>query len=140
LSYFCADKARKQPRDWLVNSCHLHTTYNSEVCTTDYRQPRSSFLLLHYIPNAKTFLACRKVEDIKAAQSILENQPAPYHDVRYMSGSISRAFSRPTFQRKDRGLPPRLISNHVKGRRLPMGHHLNYSRQLVWWTPGGTLL
>ena len=30
----------------------------------------------------------------------------PYHDIRYMSGSISRASSRPTFQRKDQGLPP----------------------------------
>lgn len=86
MSIFCADKSRKHPRDALVNSPHLHTIYDSKVCTDEYVQPRSALLLLRYIPNAKTFLACRKVKDLKAAQSILENQLAPHHDIRHMSG------------------------------------------------------
>uniref|UniRef100_A0A2N9JAV3 Uncharacterized protein n=1 Tax=Fagus sylvatica TaxID=28930 RepID=A0A2N9JAV3_FAGSY len=46
-----SDKSRKHPRDALVNSPHLHTIYDSKVCTDEYVQPRSALLLLHYIPN-----------------------------------------------------------------------------------------
>uniref|UniRef100_A0A2N9FPL1 Uncharacterized protein n=1 Tax=Fagus sylvatica TaxID=28930 RepID=A0A2N9FPL1_FAGSY len=36
--------------------------------------------------SAKTFPACRKVENIKVTQSVLENQPAPHHDIKYITG------------------------------------------------------
>lgn len=75
----------------MTNFAALQIVYNSKVCTDNYGNLRSAFLLLLYIPSAKTFLAYRKVKSIKFVQEVVENQVAPHHDIRHMSGiNISR--------------------------------------------------
>ena len=70
----------------MIDAEALRIAYDSEVCMDDFGQPRSAFLLLRYIPFAKTFLSCRKVTNIEAAQRIVENQTAPHHDIKFMAG------------------------------------------------------
>uniref|UniRef100_A0A2N9F374 Uncharacterized protein n=1 Tax=Fagus sylvatica TaxID=28930 RepID=A0A2N9F374_FAGSY len=76
----------RKPQERLTNFATLQIVYNSEVCTDNYENPHSAFLLLHYVPSVKTFLACRQVKDKKAAKAVVENQAAPHHDIRHMSG------------------------------------------------------
>jgi hypothetical protein len=76
---------RKKPKKHLTNLVALQIVYDSEVCTDNYANPRSAFLLLRYIPSAKSFLACRQVKDLAATRANPENQAAPAHDIRHMS-------------------------------------------------------
>lgn len=82
---FVADD-RRQIKKHLTNAVALKVVYNNEVCTDEYGNPRSAFLLLHYIPSTKTFLLCKQVKNIEAAQSKLENQALPAHDIRHPLG------------------------------------------------------
>ena len=91
----CAANEQRKPRERLIDSAGLQIAYNSEVCTDDFGQPRSAFLLLRYIPSAKTFLTCRKVKSIEVAQRVIENQPTPHHDIRYMIGFSLKDFLPP---------------------------------------------
>ena len=76
-----------------------------------YGNPFSAFLLLRYLPSARTFLACRQVKDKEAVQAIVENQAAPHHDIWHMSGiNIKRLFPPPHVSAKASGsTPPRDI-------------------------------
>ncbi|GMY34278.1 hypothetical protein FCV25MIE_29520, partial [Fagus crenata] len=76
----------RKPRQQLVDIGGLRIAYYSEVCTKYFGQPRSTFLLLRYIPPAKTFLSCRKIANTATAQRVVENQPALHHDIRFMAG------------------------------------------------------
>uniref|UniRef100_A0A2N9I7T1 Uncharacterized protein n=1 Tax=Fagus sylvatica TaxID=28930 RepID=A0A2N9I7T1_FAGSY len=84
---------RKKFRKNLANSAALKIVYDNEVCTNDYSNPRSAFLLLRYVPSAKTFLLCRKVKDVVAAQSNLENQALPAHDIRHRLGHVTQSMA-----------------------------------------------
>ena len=88
----------------------LRIVYDSEVCTENYGQPHSAFLLLHYIPSARTFLSCKKVTDKDAAQQKLENQPSYHHDIRHMTSFSLRGL-----------LPPRPSSRGpIMGASVPI--------------------
>ena len=83
--FFYAAEKRKKPKKHLTNLAALQIVYDNEVCTDNYANPRSAFLLLRYIPYVKSFLACRQVKDLAAALANIENQAAPAHDIREMS-------------------------------------------------------
>ncbi len=92
-SFLCVAEERKKFRKNLANSAALKIVYDNEVCTNDYSNPRSAFLLLRYVPFAKTFLLCRKVKDVVAAQSNLENQAFPAHDIRHPLGHVTQSMA-----------------------------------------------
>ena len=74
----------------------------------EYTNPRSAFLLLRNLPSAKSLLACRQVKDKAAARAKIENQAAPAHDIRHMSGiNIKRL------------LPPPRVQVEASGSTLP---------------------
>ena len=108
---FCyANSERRKPKDWLTDKHVLRIVYDSEVCTENYGQPHSAFLLLHYIPSARTFLSCKKVTDKDAAQQKLENQPSSHHDIRHMTSFSLRGL-----------LPPRPSSRGpIMGASVPI--------------------
>ena len=82
----CAVDEQRKLKKHLTNFATLKTIYDSEVCTDEYGNPCFAFLLLRYVPFARTFLLCRKVKDIAAAQSKLENQAPSAHDIRHPLG------------------------------------------------------
>ena len=109
----------------MTNFAALQIAYNSEVCTDNYGNPRFAFLLLYYIPSAKTFLACRQVKDKKAAQEVVENQAAPHHDIRHLSGiNIKKLFPLP------------LVAPVDESERTPLkGRLLVRSPKSIWRFP-----
>ncbi len=63
-----------------INS--LRQVWESELCTDDFGQLRSAPLLLRYLAHAHTYLACRLVPNIEAAQADLANSSLPAIDIR----------------------------------------------------------
>ena len=86
LFFFHAAEKQKKPKKQLTNFSALQIVYDSEVCTDEYANPRSAFLLFRYLPSARSFLACRQVKDLAATRANIENQATPAHDIRHMSG------------------------------------------------------
>uniref|UniRef100_A0A2N9HC16 Uncharacterized protein n=1 Tax=Fagus sylvatica TaxID=28930 RepID=A0A2N9HC16_FAGSY len=63
------DPRRRNPRKSLININSLREAWESELCTDDHAQPRSAPLLLRYVAQTKSYLACRLVKDIQAARA-----------------------------------------------------------------------
>uniref|UniRef100_A0A2N9GZ09 Uncharacterized protein n=1 Tax=Fagus sylvatica TaxID=28930 RepID=A0A2N9GZ09_FAGSY len=76
------DPRRRNPRKSLINIDSLREVWESEICTDDDAQPRSAPLLLRYIAQTKSFLACRLVKDIQAARANPANLALPPLDIR----------------------------------------------------------
>ncbi len=95
---------RRKLKKHLTNFAALKTVYDSKFCTDEYDNPRSAFLLLRYVSSARTFLLCRKVKDIAAARSKLENQALPAHDIRHPLGHDTQHMAGTNLQNL---LPPR---------------------------------
>ena len=66
----------------MVNIDSLREVWESEICTDDLAQPRSAPLLLRYVNQTKSFLACRLVKDIQAARANPANLALPSIDIR----------------------------------------------------------
>uniref|UniRef100_A0A2N9I524 Uncharacterized protein n=1 Tax=Fagus sylvatica TaxID=28930 RepID=A0A2N9I524_FAGSY len=60
----------------------LREVWESELCTEDYAQPRSAPLLLRYVAQTHSYLACRLVSDIQAARANPTNLALPTVDIR----------------------------------------------------------
>uniref|UniRef100_A0A2N9ENV8 Uncharacterized protein n=1 Tax=Fagus sylvatica TaxID=28930 RepID=A0A2N9ENV8_FAGSY len=84
---------RRKLKKHLTNFAALKIVYDSEVCIDDYGNPCSAFLLLRYVSSARTFLLCRKVKDIVAAQSKLENQAPPAHNIQHPLGHVTQSMA-----------------------------------------------
>jgi hypothetical protein len=108
----------------LIDAEALRIAYDNEVYMDDFGQPRSAFLLLCYIPFAKTFLSYRKVTNIEAAQRVVENQPAPHHDIRFMAGFSLKNLLPPHPIQRQR-LPP--LMTILLGRGRPLNGALRLS-------------
>uniref|UniRef100_A0A2N9FQB6 Uncharacterized protein n=1 Tax=Fagus sylvatica TaxID=28930 RepID=A0A2N9FQB6_FAGSY len=80
------EEKKKQIQHHLTDPVALKAVYDSEVCVDEYANPCSAFKLLRYIPSARSFLLCRQVKDLAAAQANPDNQSAPPHDIRHMAG------------------------------------------------------
>ena len=105
--FFHAAEERNKPQSHLTNLAALQIVYDSEVYTNEYANPCSAFLPLYYLPPARSFLACRQVKDKAAARAIIENQAAPHHDIRHMSGiNIKRLLPPPCVQAEASGSTP----------------------------------
>uniref|UniRef100_A0A2N9FJI8 Uncharacterized protein n=1 Tax=Fagus sylvatica TaxID=28930 RepID=A0A2N9FJI8_FAGSY len=76
------DPRRRNPRKSLINIDSLREVWESEICTDDDAQPRSAPLLLRYVVQTKSFLACRLVKDIQAARANPANLALPPVDIR----------------------------------------------------------
>uniref|UniRef100_A0A2N9I2P9 Aminotransferase-like plant mobile domain-containing protein n=1 Tax=Fagus sylvatica TaxID=28930 RepID=A0A2N9I2P9_FAGSY len=76
------DPRRRNPRKSLVNIDSLREVWESEICTDDDAQPRSAPLLLRYVVQTKSFLACRLVKDIQATRANPANLALPPVDIR----------------------------------------------------------
>jgi hypothetical protein len=77
-----ADPRRRNPRKSLININSLREVWESELCTDDNAQPRSAPLLLRYVAQTKSYLACRLVKDIQAARANPANLALPPIDIR----------------------------------------------------------
>uniref|UniRef100_A0A2N9FTD1 Uncharacterized protein n=1 Tax=Fagus sylvatica TaxID=28930 RepID=A0A2N9FTD1_FAGSY len=76
------DPRRRNPRKSLININSLREVWESELCTEDYAQPRSAPLLLRYVAQTHSYLACRLVSDIQAARANPTNLALPAIDIR----------------------------------------------------------
>uniref|UniRef100_A0A2N9F9C4 Uncharacterized protein n=1 Tax=Fagus sylvatica TaxID=28930 RepID=A0A2N9F9C4_FAGSY len=76
------DPRRRNPRKSLININSLHEAWESELCTDDHAQSRSAPLLLRYVVQTKSYLACRLVKDIQAARANSANLALPAIDIR----------------------------------------------------------
>ena len=82
LFFVRADPRRRNPRKSLINIDSLREAWESEICTDDNAQPRSAPLLLRYVVQTKSFLACRLVKNIQAARANPANLALPAIDIR----------------------------------------------------------
>jgi hypothetical protein len=105
--FFHATEERKKPQSSLTNLAAVQIVYDSEVWTDKYENPHSAFLLLHYLPSVRSFLACRQVKNKEATWAAVENQTAPHHDIRHMSGiNIKRLLPLPRVSAEASGSTP----------------------------------
>uniref|UniRef100_A0A2N9EVC8 Uncharacterized protein n=1 Tax=Fagus sylvatica TaxID=28930 RepID=A0A2N9EVC8_FAGSY len=79
---FLTNVILRNPRKSLININNLREAWESELCTDDNAQPRFAPLLLRYVAQTKSFLACRLVKDIQAARANPANLALPARDVR----------------------------------------------------------
>ncbi len=77
-----ADPRRRNPRKSLININSLREVWKSEIFTDDYAQSRSAPLLLRYVAQMNSYLACRLVSDIQAARANPGNLTLPAVDIR----------------------------------------------------------
>ncbi len=82
LSSFFVDSRRRQPRKSLIKINSLRQVWENELYTDDFGQPRSAPLLLRYVSGTHSYLSCRLVSNICAAQLDPSNLPLPPINIR----------------------------------------------------------